>query len=121
MNIFNTSSKDDNYEIMQNIDNIANTIIYKNYIDDNPLSNQGIKINSKTYRLLFFEKSITNLTYEFEKNTLMKIYFDNDIIILKISCPKLKLNIIKKWIKPASRLSDWKDEYKELNYINMIV
>jgi hypothetical protein len=106
------------YEIFQSVDTNIDTVIFEDMVRDNPLTQQGIKINHKVYRLIFFEKSPSNLTYVFDKDTIIKFYFEETIII-HIVCPKFRMDICKIWT-PLSGIIQWREDFKELNYINAI-
>ena len=68
--------------------------------NDNKISGQAIRFgNSKLYRLEFFEKSDTNLTFKFENNSELKFYKSPDsTIIINYKCPDLNLNVSKTWV-----------------------
>lgn len=108
----------ENYELFQTLDNNVDTIIFKQSVNNNPLTKQGIKINHKTFHLIFFEKTPTNLTYIFDKDTILKFYFD-EFTIMQLQCPKFKIFVSKIWTS-VHNVIKWKDEYKELNFINAI-
>lgn len=117
--LFSTSNTSlGKYNIFQSISTNIDTIIFSDMIEGNPLTRQGIKINHKTYRLIFFEQSPTNLTFIFDKDTILKFYF-RDVIIMQLICPKFKINESKLWV-PSRNIIVWKEEFKELNYISAI-
>ena len=89
MNKIFSSNVPSNYKILRDIDDNIQTVIFLEK-NNNPLSVQGIKINDKLFHLIFFEKSPTNLNYEFEKGVFLKFYFRDRYIIIRIICPKLK-------------------------------
>ena len=83
------------------IDN-ENGGIYVGILSDNPnlkLSEQAIRFgNSKLYRLNFFEKSNSNLTYKFESNAELKFYKSTiSTIIVNYICPDQNLNVNQIW------------------------
>lgn len=63
------------------------------------ISGQAIRFgNSGLYRLEFFEKSDSNLTYKFEGMSELKFYKRPDsTIIVNYSCPDRNLNVSKTW------------------------
>lgn len=77
--------------------------------DSSKLSGQAIRFgNSRLYRLEYFEKSDSNLTYTFDSNAQLKFYkrpivstSDNkseSTIIVNYSCPDQDLNVTQTWI-----------------------
>ncbi len=66
----------------------------------NPLTSQAIRFGwGPLYRLEYFEKSDTNLTYKFESNTELKFYKTPESeIIVSYSNPNTNLNVTKKWL-----------------------
>lgn len=117
--MFPTHNKLLKYHLFQQIDIDIWTVFFDTANDDNPLTIQGLKMGVKIYRLIFFEKSPSNLTYEFEKGVIMKFYHDNKKVLINLHNPKLKINYIKEWSFPQK--IEWKNEYKELNYINVLL
>lgn len=107
------------YTEFHQIDNDIHTVILENTINDNPLTNQGIKFGNKTYRLVFFEKSPTNLSYKFEKDISLKFYYQNNYVLIWIINPKIKMNVIRVWSEKQNIV--WREAYKELNYINSLL
>ena len=120
MKIFN--KKTEEHKVLKDIDENIQTILFtKKY--SNPLSIQGIKIHEKLYHMIYFEKSPTNLTYEFEKGVSLRFYFSNNVVIIRVINPKFKLDFAKVWSQQyASKYSNhsWNELSKELDYINIL-
>lgn len=106
------------YNIFHDLDTNIQTITFNKSNSINPLSKQGIKINHKIYRLLFFEKSPTNLTYIFEKDVMLCFYFDSHVKMMMLKCPKFKINTCKE--VSFHDVVEWDDNNKELNYISAL-
>tara|TARA_B100000497_G_C7399556_1_gene253367 strand:+ start:188 stop:580 length:393 start_codon:yes stop_codon:yes gene_type:complete len=122
MNKIFSSNVPSNYKILRDIDDNIQTVIFLEK-NNNPLSVQGIKINDKLFHLIFFEKSPTNLNYEFEKGVFLKFYFRDRYIIIRIICPKLKMDVSKVWDAQYARnwsSTSWNNVSKELDYINVL-
>jgi len=83
--------------------------------DNSKLSGQAIRFgNSKLYRLDFFEKSNSNLTYKFESNAELKFYKRPDsTIIVNYICPDQNLNINQIWAH--------KEFWKNLSWNNLSI
>lgn len=107
------------YITFHDLDTNIQTIVFSKSNSLNPLSNQGIKINHKIYRLIFFEKSPTNLTYIFEKDVMLCFYFDTHVKMMMIKCPKFKINTCKVFDHINTSV-EWDDHNKELNYISAL-
>ena len=108
------------YKIHRKIDTNMHFIIFTER-DKNPLSNQGIKIGEKTYKLVFFEKSSNNLSYFFEKDIILKFYNSSTSIVVRFIYPKIKKDEIYVWNnKDASTYSSlsWNEITKEIDYLN---
>ena len=106
------------YNIFHELDTNVQTVTFNKSNSMNPLSKQGIKINHKIYRLIFFEKSPTNLTYMFEKDVMLCFYFDSHIKMMMLKCPKFKINTCKEI--DFNNIVEWDDNNKELNYISAL-
>jgi len=120
INLFNKKTIE--HKVLKDIDDDIQTIIFTQ-TSRNPLSVQGIKIREKVYHLIYFEKSPTNLTYEFEKGVSLKFYFRNNVIIIRVINPKFKMDFAKVWPQQyASKYVSvsWNDLSKELDYINIL-
>jgi len=120
-NIMGSGKKKD-YKILRNIDDNIQTVVFLEK-NDNPLSSQGLLMNEKLYKLLFFEKSTSNLSYEFEKNVCLKFYFRDGVIIIQLTNPHLKINWTKVWNNQHSRdwsSMSWNGISKELDFINVL-
>lgn len=122
MNKIFSSNVPSNYKVLRDIDDNVQTVIFLEK-NNNPLSIQGIKICDKLFHLIFFEKSPTNLNYEFEKGVYLKFYFRDQFTFIRIICPKLKMDISKVWdlqyAKNWTSMS-WNNISKELDYINVL-
>lgn len=108
------------YKIHRKVDDNIHFIIFTNQ-NNNPLSNQGIKIKEKTYRLVFFEKSLNNLSYFFEKNIILKFYNRGKKILVHFIYPKYKKDEIYIWnYKYATTFVSlsWNEITKELDCLN---
>jgi hypothetical protein len=115
-------NKKTNHKILRSIDENIQTIIFYD-TEINPLSSQGIKIFGKVYKLIFFEKSSSNLTYEFEKNVILKFYFKDGVTIYCIKNPQTKLHDVKVWDNKYSKnwsSISWNNISKELDFINVL-
>lgn len=122
MNKFFSGIKSSNYKVLRDIDDNIQTIIFLDKTTS-PLSAQGIRFFDKTYHLIFFEKSPSNLSYEFEKGVIIKFYFRERQIIIRIVNPKYKIDIAKVWdpryAKNWASMS-WDNISQELDYINVL-
>ena len=108
------------YKIHRNIENNIDFVTFTT-TNDNPLSNQGIKIGEKVYRLAFFEKHPANLSYFFEKNIILRFYNRGSCILIQLIYPKLKLNDVHVWDThnaSAYYSLSWNEITKELDYLN---
>lgn len=108
------------YKIHRRIENNIDFVTFTAQ-HSNPLSHQGIKIGEKVYKLVFFEKHTTNLTYFFEKDIVLRFYNRGSCILIQLIYPKTKTNDIHIWdphdAKAYSSLS-WNEITKELDYLN---
>lgn len=108
------------HKIHRKVDNGIHFVIFTDQ-NNNPLSNQGIKIGEKTYRLIFFEKSSNNLSYFFEKDIILKFYNRGKRILVHFTYPKIKKDEIYVWNhKDASTFASlsWNEITKELDCLN---
>lgn len=122
MNIIFSHKQPHQYKIHRKIDNGMHFIIFTEQ-SKNPLSNQGIKIGEKIYKLVFFEKSSNNLSYYFEKNVALKFYNNGTAIMVNFIYPKLKKNEFYEWNYNDATTYDslsWNDITKEIDYLNVM-
>lgn len=108
------------HKTLRQIDENIETVIFLDK-PSNPLSCQGIKFGEKIYRLIYFEKSSSNLSYEFEKGVSLKFYSRSNAIIIKIVNPRLKIDVVKIWPEIYSKnwtSATWNNITEEMNYIN---
>ena len=108
------------YRTLRSITDDIDTIIFLDR-HDNPLFSQGITFCGKPYHLVFFERSTSNLTYEFEKGITLKFYLREKLVILRIINPRLKIDESIVWPERYASIYtslSWNNISKELDYIN---
>jgi hypothetical protein len=91
---------------------------------ENELSGQAIRFgDSRLYRLEFFEKSDSNLTYKFESGSELKFYKrPNSEIIVSYSNPDQDLNVTKTWAhKDFWKNPSWGSLSTELDEIGKFI
>lgn len=123
MNKFFGKKENIPYKIHKKIDTDIHFISFSKNNDKNTLSHQGIKIGDRTYKLIFFENSHSNLIYYFEKDIILKFYNRKSQIMIQIIHPKYKRNDIQVWnhdIASTFTSLSWNELTKELDYLNIL-